>query len=65
MHFLDDLVELRHPAQHDHEIALARLRSAGAQITVVESVIYEALERAGTPGFRTVLELVKAHPING
>lgn len=49
----------------DHEIALARLRSAGAQITVVESVIYEALERAGTPGFRTVLELVKAHPING
>lgn len=49
----------------DHEVALARLRSAGAQVTVVESAIYEALERAGTPEFRAVLELVKAHPLNG
>lgn len=49
----------------DHEVALARLRAAGAQVTVVESVIYEALERAGTPEFRAVLELVKAHPLHG
>ena len=47
----------------DHEIGLARLRDAGAQITVIESVLYEALERAGTPEFRAVLELVKAHPL--
>lgn len=49
----------------DHEIALARLRGAGVQVTVAESVIYEALERAGTPEFRAVLELVKAHPLGG
>lgn len=49
----------------DHEVALARLRAAGAQVTVVESVIYEALERAGTPEFRAILELVKAHPLGG
>lgn len=49
----------------DHEVALARLRAAGVQVTVAESVIYEALERAGTPEFRAVLELVKAHPLAG
>lgn len=47
----------------DHKQALDRLRSAGVQVTVAESVIYEALERAGTPEFRSVLELVKAHPV--
>lgn len=49
----------------DHEIALSRLRAAGVQVTVVESVIYEALERAGTPEFRAILELVKAQPLFG
>ncbi len=49
----------------DHEQALARLRSAGVQVTVAESVIYEALECAGTPEFRSVLQLVKAHPVTG
>lgn len=49
----------------DHEVALARLRAAGVQVTVAESVIYETLERAGTPEFRAVLELVKAHPLQG
>ena len=51
--------------QTDHEVALARLRAADIQVTVAESVVYEALERAGTPGFRAVLELVKAHPLLG
>lgn len=49
----------------DHEVALERLRAAGAEITVAESVIYEALGRAGTPEFREVLAQVKAHPLGG
>jgi len=49
----------------DDDVALARLRSAGVDVTVAESVIYEALEGAGTPGFRQVLKLVKAHPFSG
>jgi nicotinamidase-related amidase len=47
----------------DRNVALARLRAAGAVVTTTESVIYEALGVAGTPEFRTVLELVKAHPL--
>lgn len=49
----------------DHDVALARLRAAGVAVTIAESVIYEALERAGTPEFKAILELVKAHPISG
>lgn len=49
----------------DHRIALERLREAGAEITVAESVIYEALGVAGTLEFREVLALVKAHPVGG
>jgi len=49
----------------DHEIALLRLRAAGAEVTVTESVIYEALGRAGTPAFREVLAHVKSHPLGG
>ncbi len=43
----------------DHETALARLRAAGAHVTTTEAVVYEWLERAGTPTFKAVLELVK------
>lgn len=47
----------------DHRVALERLRAAGAVVTVAESVIYEALGRAGTDEFRQVLALVKEQPI--
>ena len=47
----------------DRDVALGRVRAAGAVVTTAESVIYEALGRAGTPEFRAVLELVKAHPL--
>ncbi len=47
----------------DRDIALERMRVAGATVTVAESVIYEALGEAGTPEFRAVLELVKARPL--
>ena len=43
----------------DHETALARLRSAGVDVLPSESVIYEALGRAGTHEFRAMLEVVK------
>jgi len=43
----------------DHEVALTRLRAAGVDVLPSESVIYEALGRAGTREFRAVLEVVK------
>jgi nicotinamidase-related amidase len=43
----------------DHEVALARLRAAGVVVATSESVMYEALGRAGTPEFKAVLEIVK------
>lgn len=47
----------------DHAGALERLRAEGVVVTASESVIYEALGRAGTPAFRQVLEIVKSHPL--
>lgn len=43
----------------DRDIALGRMRSAGAVITTVESVIFELLGQAGTPEFKEVLKVVK------
>jgi nicotinamidase-related amidase len=43
----------------DHDVSLARLRSAGVDVLPSESVIYEALGRAGTADFRAVLGVVK------
>ena len=47
----------------DRDTALARLRAAGATVSVAESVLYEALGEAGTPEFKAVLDLVKAQPL--
>ena len=43
----------------DHEVALARLQAANVDVLPSESVIYEALGKAGTPEFRAMLEVVK------
>lgn len=43
----------------DYEHALRRMHDAGAIVTTTESVIFELLERAGTPEFKEVLKLVK------
>jgi len=43
----------------DHDTALARLRAAGAVVTVTESVLYEAVPTAGTDEFRSLLGIVK------
>jgi len=39
--------------------ALEQMRQAGAVITSVESVLFQWLERAGTPEFKDVLKLIK------
>lgn len=43
-----------------HDLALARMRHAGAVVTWSESVMYEAVGTAGTPEFKALLEIVKA-----
>jgi nicotinamidase-related amidase len=45
--------------EFDRDVALERLRAAGAELTTSESVIYEALGAAGTERFRRVLAIVK------
>ena len=42
-----------------HEIALSRLRTAGAVVTTTESVLYELIGVAGTEEFRALLKMVK------
>lgn len=43
-----------------HLVALDRLRQAGVIVTVSESVMYEAVGRAGTDEFRRLLAVVKS-----
>lgn len=42
-----------------HDTALARMRQAGVIVTCAESVMYEAVGRAGTDEFRGLLKIVK------
>jgi nicotinamidase-related amidase len=42
----------------DHERALARMQRAGAVVSTVEAVLFELLERAGTPEFKAVQKLI-------
>lgn len=43
----------------DAQSALARLQSAGAVISTTEAALFELLERAGTPPFKEISQLVK------
>lgn len=54
-----DAVSARLPDAHD--IALQRMRDAGAVITHTESVAYEWLENAGTDDFKAALEIIKRY----
>lgn len=56
VHVPADAVGSRH--QLDYERGLERLERAGAVVTTVESVLFELLERAGTPEFRQVQRLI-------
>ncbi len=57
VHVPADAVGSRH--QIDYQRGLERLERAGAIVTTVESVLFELLERAGTPEFKAVQELIK------
>ena len=52
-----DAVASRQPASR--ELALRRLEQAGVRLASVEMVIFEWLERAGTPDFKALMPLVK------
>jgi nicotinamidase-related amidase len=56
VHVPVDAVGSRH--QVDYEVGLERMRAAGAVISTVESVLFELLEQAGTPEFKTVQKLI-------
>lgn len=43
----------------NHAAAMARLREAGAEVVTSEMVVFEWLEKAGTPEFRDLSRLLK------
>jgi nicotinamidase-related amidase len=43
-----------------HKLGMERIRDLGVLPAAAESVVYEWLEEAGTPEFRTILSLVKS-----
>ncbi len=57
VHAVGDAMSSRAP--RNHEIAMNRMRQAGAVITSTEMVMYELLGQAGTQEFRDCLKLVK------
>ncbi len=46
----------------DHQIALRRMEAAGATVTTTESVMFEWCQRAGTPQFKQISQLVRQSP---
>jgi nicotinamidase-related amidase len=56
VHVPADAVGSRH--RLDYERGLERLQRAGATVSTVESVLFELLERAGTPEFKEVQRLI-------
>jgi nicotinamidase-related amidase len=58
VHVATDAVSAR--SLHNRIIGLGRLEKAGAVMSSTEMIIYELLERAGTPAFRAALPLLKS-----
>jgi nicotinamidase-related amidase len=56
VHVPADAVGSRHTV--DYERGLERLERAGAVVSTVEAVLFELLERAGTPEFKDVQKLI-------
>ncbi|MFQ5461424.1 MAG: hydrolase [Phycisphaerae bacterium] len=46
----------------DAEMGIERMRQAGAQITTVESVLFELCGRCDTKAFKEMLEIIKSSP---
>jgi nicotinamidase-related amidase len=57
VHIVADAVGSRTPANKD--LGLAKIRHAGGAITGVEIALYEWLERADGPEFKSILPLIK------
>jgi nicotinamidase-related amidase len=57
VHVLADAIGSR--TIENRDLAIERMRQAGATITSTEMFIYEILQRAGTDNFRAALQLVK------
>jgi nicotinamidase-related amidase len=57
VHLASDAVSSR--SAHNRHVGLNRLERAGAVISSTEMIIYELLNRAGTPEFRAALPLLK------
>ncbi len=57
VHVISDAVSSR--TKKNLEVALERMGQSGAVISSTEMVIYEMLEKAGTPEFKEALKLVK------
>lgn len=56
-HVAADAVSSR--KQSNWVVALSRMERAGITVTSTEMAIYELMERAGTPQFRSILSLVR------
>jgi nicotinamidase-related amidase len=56
VHVPADAVGSRH--ELDYERGLERLERAGAVVSTVETALFELLERAGTPEFKSVQKLI-------
>jgi hypothetical protein len=57
VHVAGDAVSSR--STYNWETGLRRLEHAGAVVSSTEMIIYELLNRAGTPEFRQALPLLK------
>ena len=57
VHVVSDAISSR--SVHNREVALTRMVQTGVTITSTETLIYELLEKAGTPAFKETLQLVK------
>ena len=57
VHVAADAISSRR--KFDYEIALERMRSNGAEITLTESVLFEMLNVCGTDEFKAISKLVK------
>ena len=56
VHVPADAVGSRHDL--DYECGLERMVRAGAVVSTVEAVLFELLERAGTPEFKAIQKLI-------
>ena len=57
VHVVGDAVSSR--TEGNREVAIGRMRDAGAVVTSAEMVIFELLKKAGTDEFRETLKMVK------